>query len=611
MAQLIGIVIIFLIIGAFHVISEIIKGLTAAANETGKALDDMGKRSLNAVGRKNEDLLKIHPFIAHAPSIPAEYRSWHQKLADLKSWSPKFTALPQYRPATYAPVKLEIRQKLEFSLLEHDVDALLLPAQISPSLYDVLKREINSSAYPTSAPLIPPVPEKPKTIEPLLGDIPEPRLQLPLYRGVLSLLNPFVKNAHEKELQQVHAAKLLRERLLSIAAEANPKIVTENANAIERWKASVKLHEHAGRELRERHVQASTNYSAARAADLAKIEALQKSYREQSAEGVMAHFHALLSKLDLPEFIPRKWRIQYDSESRIIVLEHQFPDLARLHIDHEVSLKSGSVRKPVAQRARKELISRIQSALSIRLAYELAVHDYENALEAITINGWAEFIDKRTGEDRVAYCSTLFAKKTDLVGLKLVKVDPISAFRALRGNSANESYEITPIAPIMRLNTSDPRFVPPREVLGKMTEGENLAAMDWEDFEHLIRELFQKAFSFPGAEVKVTQASRDKGVDAVAFNPDPIQGGKIIIQAKRYTNTVDVSAVRDLYGAVLNEGAMKGILVTTSHFGSDAYQFATGKPISLVNGAELLGLLEKFGYKFRIDMDEARRLSGL
>jgi restriction system protein len=81
-----------------------------------------------------------------------------------------------------------------------------------------------------------------------------------------------------------------------------------------------------------------------------------------------------------------------------------------------------------------------------------------------------------------------------------------------------------------------------------------MAAMDWEDFEHLVRELFEKEFAISGGEVKVTQASRDGGVDAIAFDPDPIRGGKIVIQAKRYTNTVGVAAVRDLYGTVVNEG---------------------------------------------------------
>lgn len=98
------------------------------------------------------------------------------------------------------------------------------------------------------------------------------------------------------------------------------------------------------------------------------------------------------------------------------------------------------------------------------------------------------------------------------------------------------------------------------------------------------------------------------GVDAVAFDPDPLRGGKIVIQAKRYTDTVSVSAVRDLYGTILNEGANKGILVTTADYGPDAYDFAKGKPITLLNGSEFLYLLQKHGHKARIDLGEARLL---
>lgn len=131
--------------------------------------------------------------------------------------------------------------------------------------------------------------------------------------------------------------------------------------------------------------------------------------------------------------------------------------------------------------------------------------------------------------------------------------------------------------------------------------------MDWEDFEHLIREIFEKEFSSNGGEVKVTQASRDGGVDAVAFDPDPIRGGKIVIQAKRYAYTVGVSAVRDLYGTVMNEGASKGILVTTSDYGPDAYEFANGKPLTLLSGSNLLHLLTRHGVDAHIDLHEARK----
>ena len=123
-----------------------------------------------------------------------------------------------------------------------------------------------------------------------------------------------------------------------------------------------------------------------------------------------------------------------------------------------------------------------------------------------------------------------------------------------------------------------------------------------------IREIFEEEFCSNGGEVRITQASRDGGVDAVAFDPDPIRGGKIVIQAKRYTNVVGVSAVRDLYGTVINEGATKGILVTTSNFGNDAYEFIKDKPLTLMNGAQLLGLLQTHGHKARINLKEAKDL---
>ena len=112
-------------------------------------------------------------------------------------------------------------------------------------------------------------------------------------------------------------------------------------------------------------------------------------------------------------------------------------------------------------------------------------------------------------------------------------------------------------------------------------------------------------------QVKVTQASRDGGVDAVAFDPDPIRGGKIVIQTKRYTNTVGVAAVRDLYGTVVNEGATKEILVTTADYGPDAYEFAKNKPLTLLSGGNLLNLLEKHGHNVKLDIKEARKILNL
>src|SRR5260370_969523 len=129
----------------------------------------------------------------------------------------------------------------------------------------------------------------------------------------------------------------------------------------------------------------------------------------------------------------------------------------------------------------------------------------------------------------------------------------------------------------------------------------NLMDLTPSEFEVRVGNLFNKM----GLETKLTRTSRDGGVDAVAFDTRPILGGKVVIQAKRYSHTVGVSAVRDLYGTMMNEGANKGILVTTSGYGSAAFNFIKDKPIELIDGGGLLYLLENHaGTRARIVMPE-------
>ena len=224
-------------------------------------------------------------------------------------------------------------------------------------------------------------------------------------------------------------------------------------------------------------------------------------------------------------------------------------------------------------------------------------------------NGWVEHTDPRSGQPTKACIASLQATKPEFQQINLAAIDPKQCFRALKGVAASTLISMAPVAPILQLNKKDPRFVASRSVSGSFDESTNIAAIGWEEFEHLVREIFAAEFTSDGGEVKVTQSSRDGGVDAIAFDPDPIRGGKIVIQAKRYTNPVDVSAVRDLYGTVVNEGATKGILVTTSSFGPDAYRSAKDKPLTLLDDGNLLHLLSKHGHKARIDLGEAKKLA--
>ena len=53
------------------------------------------------------------------------------------------------------------------------------------------------------------------------------------------------------------------------------------------------------------------------------------------------------------------------------------------------------------------------------------------------------------------------------------------------------------------INRTDKRFINHYEVASGMDKSTNLLQMDWEDFEHLIREVFANEFNSNGGEVKI------------------------------------------------------------------------------------------------------------
>ncbi len=243
-------------------------------------------------------------------------------------------------------------------------------------------------------------------------------------------------------------------------------------------------------------------------------------------------------------------------------------------------------------------------SICLRSIYEVCVSKKATDIMSVVFNGFVTALNKASGIKERKCILSLQVNKERFLAIDLRNVDPKKCFKSLKGVSAAQLIDISPIQPVLIFNKNDCRFIEGKAV--QMSSGTNLASMDWEDFEHLVRELFELEFSRNGGEVRVTQASRDGGVDAIVFDPDPLRGGKIVIQAKRYTNTVGVSAVRDLYGTVINEGANSGILITTSDYGHDSYEFAKDKPLKLLNGGHLLALLQKNGKEGYINIQEAK-----
>lgn len=112
------------------------------------------------------------------------------------------------------------------------------------------------------------------------------------------------------------------------------------------------------------------------------------------------------------------------------------------------------------------------------------------------------------------------------------------------------------------------------------------------DFEELIAALLKKFGFYP----ELTKTSGDGGIDIEAILDRPIIGGRYLFQCKRYAanNLVGVSAIRDFYGAVTAERAVKGIFITTSDFTAQARHFGEKVGIELIHRRRLQRLLGEY-----------------
>lgn len=436
---------------------------------------------------------------------------------------------------------------------------------------------------------------------------PPPQRSDPRYSVVLTTLDRL--SAARRKVKEEDAAALYQ-RDLGTWNSTKGNIESSNARAVEEHKRAQAAAD-ADFDRASRAWEAEKNrFLLDQQQRNRDVQELATAYQQRDPVAVNTYCELVLSRSQYPDTFPQEFEVDFAPETGIVAVDYRLPSPTQMPAVKEVKYVQGrddfeEVALPKA--AVSDLYDSALYQIALRTMHELFEADAVSAVTAVCFNGWVHSLDSATGQQNDACVLSVLAKREEFMAINLAQVDPKACFKKLRGVGAAKLHALSAVAPVMKLDRQDKRFVDSYAVAQAIDESTNLAAIPWEDFEHLVREMFEREFATSGGEVKVTRASRDGGVDAIAFDPDPIRGGKIVIQAKRYTGTVGVSAVRDLYGTLMNEGASKGILVTTSDYGPDAYEFAKGKPLTLLNGGDLLHLMAKHGHNARIDLAEAKR----
>ncbi|MFF3859328.1 restriction endonuclease [Streptomyces sp. NPDC002209] len=339
------------------------------------------------------------------------------------------------------------------------------------------------------------------------------------------------------------------------------------------------------------------------------LSELAERLRMGEAEAVVEYFSAALyASTAWPEELPRQVSAAYDQAPRQLVLDWELPRYGVVPEAKSVRYlpstdQDRETPRPVTQR--RALYRDLLAQCVLLVVRELYAADEFGALDSVVVNGFVDDHDPATGQEAQIVLATVSAARSDFNELRLEQVSAVDCLvSGLGGQLSARPDQLTAVRPGRRPDEVGGGVVSHGGQAGDADDDEpDLFVMDPIAFENLVAELFRAM----GMEAVTTQRSGDGGVDVEAVDPAPIRGGRIVVQVKRYRNTVPPTAVRDLYGTVQDKGANKGVLVTTASFGPGSYTFANGKPLELVPGADLVELLHQYGLRGRLGGAPAQR----
>ncbi|KAA9005482.1 restriction endonuclease [Paenibacillus spiritus] len=395
--------------------------------------------------------------------------------------------------------------------------------------------------------------------------------------------------------------KKARLRVIEIAENTYNYALRDYESAEMRRNELIKENEKFLSTARAEYDEAKRLYLEEIASHNSSIDDFRISYFNKYKEAIEAYNTMVLERSNYSDIFPQTFNLFYLEESKELLVEYELPDVTAVpqNKEYKYTQSRDEIKGvPFKPKELNEIYSLLVASIALRTLHELFEADQGAHLDSVVFNGVVSTVDLSTGLDIRPCIVTIQTGKEEFMKFDLARVDILACVKGLKAQLSPSVTELTPVKPIVDLDMYDKRFVNERDMISTLDTRTNLLDMNPFDFEHLVCNLFSEI----GLESKLTRSSRDGGVDVIAFDPRPIFGGKYVIQAKRYRNTVEVAAVRDLYGTMMNENASKGILVTTSTYGPDARSFAKDKPIELIDGRVLLHMLEEQGIYAKIQL---------
>jgi restriction system protein len=360
-------------------------------------------------------------------------------------------------------------------------------------------------------------------------------------------------------------------------------------------------------EIREMIGKEAMEYETERLQKNESTDILQINYHSKQANAVEEYFQMVMQRSEYPDFFPRNIAFEYLPDTQTLYVSAELPHPDQIP-NKKIIARSNDNQEDLAAyetSAFSLLYNDIIFKIILRTFYEIISADKSDTVGSIGYNGWVRVLNKGNGRYENICIASLFATRAEFEDINLHLIEPASCFRYLKGISSTRLSDLIQVETPISIPHKNAAVLAVKKLLEPLDRGNNLANMNWHDFEKNLIDLLQWEFGTETNEIKLIHSSLETGIEAIATDSDPYRGGKSIFHIKRSIKPIPVSAVRELFGQVMHEGAKNGILFTTADFSTETYEFAKNKPLSLINGIGLLSLFQKYGIKLRINLREA------
>lgn len=382
------------------------------------------------------------------------------------------------------------------------------------------------------------------------------------------------------------------------------EVTIRKANIIEKlFEAPKQKYNLYTQEIKERYEKEYNLYEENEANRKSKIESLTKVHQLQTSEiintkkelyknrdaTIISNYKAeMLNQIEYPFEFKKCINTGYCKNSNKLVIDYLLPSVQIVPDKKRYEYKKTRDEIKVIdmnEKERNNIYNQVVFSIALNSITNVFNQDIHNNIDTIVFNGYIKDIDLSTGQDITPYIISVMVDKNTFNNIDLSRIDKLKCLKeTMQGridiNSNLYFKEIIPIAKCDYLNKS-------------VISSESINLLDVDPF--VLESLVSALFRNMGYEVIETKKTNDGGIDCELYNNDPIMGGKVIGQVKRYKNNIDIPKLREFESVLRNSDAMKGIFISTSNFSSQCEKFASDNNILLINGSLLVDYFNRYG----------------